>query len=70
MDRTQAIEQIKEACANIAREMMRINPVIGKLEDKDTETKLYETVYQATSNIEVIKKSVIKLQGRDDSGLV
>ncbi len=70
MDRNQAIEQIKEACANIAREMMRINPVIGKLEDKDTETKLYETVYQATSNIEVIKKSVIKLQGRDDSGLV
>ncbi len=70
MDQNQAIEQIKDACANIAREMMRINPVIGKIGDKEVESKLYETVYQATSNIEVIKKTVIKFQGRDDSGLV
>ena len=54
----------------MAREMMKISPAIGKIEDKETQTKLYETVYKTTADIESIKKLIIKLQGRDDSALL
>lgn len=67
MDRQAAIDQIKDACNQMSRQMMRVNPVVPKLEDEVTQNKLYEAIYQLTSDIEVVKKLVIKLQGRDDS---
>jgi hypothetical protein len=70
MDRPTAIEQIKDACKNIAREMMRLNPAISGLGDADVQKELYETVYQLTKDVETIKKKVIKLESRDESSLL
>jgi hypothetical protein len=70
MDRSQAIHEIKDACKNIAREMMRINPAIGSLGDTTVQGELYQAIYQLTKEVETIKKKVIKLEARDDSSLL
>ena len=67
MDRQAAIDQIKDACTQLSRDMMKINPAITHLKDEETQGKLYEAVYKLTADIETVKKLVIKLQGRDGS---
>ncbi len=65
MDQAQAIETIKDACAEIARGMMKITPAVTALKEKDVEAKLFETLYELTKNVETIKKQVGKI-GKDD----
>jgi len=67
MDRAAAIEQIQSVCNNIARELMRIHPAVPALAHKETQDKLYETVYRLTTDVETIKKALLKLRGMDDS---
>lgn len=67
MDRAAAIEQIQSVCNSLAREMMRIHPAVPALNDKPTQDKLYETIYRITTDVETIKKALLKLRGRDDS---
>lgn len=67
MDRNEASTQIKDACKVIARELMRINPAIAGLNDKATEEGLYQTMYELTKQVEIVKKKVIQLENRDDS---
>ena len=66
MEREEAIEEIKNACAGMAREMMRITPAISHLDDKAVQEKLFETIYRLTTDVETIKKQVGKI-GKDDA---
>lgn len=61
-----AIEAIKDACAELARAMMKITPLVPDLKDKGAETKIFETLYELTKNVETIKKQVGKI-GKDDA---
>lgn len=70
MERQQAIDQIKETCNLLSKDMMKIQPLIRHLQDKETEAKMFETVFNLTTNIESIKKLAIKLQGKDSSTLL
>ncbi len=65
-EQTAAIEKIKEACGEIARGMMKITPAVPALGDKSVETKVFETLYELTKNVETIKKQVGKI-GKDDA---
>ena len=67
MDRSQAIAQIKEACKGIALDLMKINPAIPHLDNKEVQTELFETVYRITKDVEIIKKRVIRLESRQDT---
>ncbi len=67
MERAAAIEQIQAVCNNIARELMRIHPAVPPLNDKTTQDKLYESIYRLTTEVETIKKALLKLRGQDDS---
>lgn len=67
MDRAQAIAQIKEACKGIAQDLMKINPAIPHLNDKEVQTELYETIYRITRDVEVVKKRVIRLESSQDT---
>ena len=67
MDRQQAIEQVKEICNLLSRDMMKIQPLIPHLQDEETQKKMFEGVFKLTSDIETIKKLAIKLQGKDGS---
>ena len=70
MDREEAIQKIEEACRVIALEMMKVTPAARNLGDEETTADVVKAAYQLTIELEVIKKKLIKLKGRDDSELL
>lgn len=67
MDSSQAIEQIEAACLQIALQMMKVHPAIADLGDEATQSDVIKASHQLTVELEVIKKKLIQLKGRDDS---
>lgn len=67
MTREDAARKIEEACKVIALEMMKITPAARHLDDEETTADIVKASYQLTVELEVIKKKLIKLRGRDDS---
>ncbi len=61
MDRKAAIDQIKESCARIAQELMRLNPAVPALGDRAASDDIYKALYQLTKELETIKKRVLRL---------
>lgn len=70
MTREQAIERIEGACKTIALEMMKVTPAARHLGDEETTADVVKAAYQLTIELEVIKKKLIRLKGRDDSALL
>ena len=70
MDKPTAIHQIREACNNLSRELMRIHPAVPPLADKEAQDEIYKTVFELTKCVEVIKKRLAKLEAKDDSSLL
>ncbi|MDF1657193.1 MAG: hypothetical protein P1U58_06245 [Verrucomicrobiales bacterium] len=67
MTRDEATDTIEEACKIIALEMMKVTPAARHLDDEETMADVVKAAYQLTIELEVIKKKLIKLKGRDDS---
>lgn len=67
MTRDEAIQKIEDACKIIALEMMKVTPAARQLDDEETTADVVKASYQLTIELEVIKKKLIKLKGRDDS---
>lgn len=70
MDRDAAVQRIESACKTIALEMMKITPAARQLGDDETTAAIVKASYQLTVELEVIKKKLIQLKGRDDSSLL
>lgn len=68
--RDEAIQKIEAACKTIALEMMKITPAARNLGDEETTAEIVKAAYQLTIELEVIKKKLIRLKGRDDSTLL
>lgn len=66
----EASETIEQACRTIALEMMKITPAARHLGDEETTADIVKAAYQLTVELEVIKKKLIRLKGRDDSDLL
>ena len=67
MTQDEAIAKIEAACKVIALEMMKVTPAARNLEDEQTTADIVKASYQLTIELEVIKKKLIQLKGRDDS---
>ncbi|MEM6915173.1 MAG: hypothetical protein AAF491_01305 [Verrucomicrobiota bacterium] len=67
MTRDEASQKIEDACKVIALEMMKVTPAARQLDDEETTADVVKAAYQLTIELEVIKKKLIKLGGRDDS---
>ncbi len=67
MERADAIAQIEDACKTISLAMMRVNPAVRHLDDPETQSDVIKAAHQLTVELEVIKKKMIRLKGRDDS---
>ena len=67
MTRDQAADQIQEACKQIALQLMKIHPAIGKLDDAETQSACLKAAHQLTVELETIKKQIIRLRKRDES---
>jgi hypothetical protein len=70
MDRAAAILQIRDACKNIALQMMKISPAIHKLGDAETQSDCIKAGYELTIQLEIIKKKIGRLEKADDSTLL
>jgi thymidylate synthase ThyX len=70
MDKAAAIKQIREACNNLSRELMRIHPAVPPLADKEAQEEIYKTIFELTKNVETIKKRLARLEAKDDSALL
>lgn len=68
MERAEAISKIQEACKQIALQFMKIHPNVSGLNDEETQGDCLKSLHAMTTELEVIKKKLIRLQGRDDSG--
>ena len=67
MEAQQAIEQIEAACLQISLQMMKVQPAATHLGDDDVQAEVIRAAHQLTVELEVIKKKMIQLKGRDDS---
>jgi len=70
MTREEAITKIEGSCKVIALEMMKITPAARQLGDEEVTADVVKAAYQLTIELEVIKKKLIRLRGRDDSALL
>jgi hypothetical protein len=67
MDRDAAIAHIRKACNSISIELMKINPAVSALDDKEAQDEIYRTVFELTKEVETIKKRLAKLERSDES---
>jgi hypothetical protein len=67
MDRDTGVAQIRKACNGISIELMKINPAVSALGDKETQDEIYRTVFELTKGVETIKKGLAKLERSDES---
>lgn len=67
MERAEAIEKIEESCKQIALQMMKVHPAVRDLGDEETQGDILKAAHELTVQLEVIKKKLIRLKGRDDS---
>jgi hypothetical protein len=70
MESSQAIAQIEDACKTISLAMMKVVPAARHLGDETTRDEVMKAAHQLTVELEVIKKKMIRLKGRDDSALL
>lgn len=67
MTQQQAIEKIEAASTVISLEMMKLTPNAKFIEDEDVAGEVMKASYELTIQLEIIKKKMIQLKGRDDS---
>lgn len=70
MDRSTAIQQIRDACNQLAAGVTRIHPLLPGLGDEPTKGEIIKALFELTKQVEVVKKQVMRLEKRDDSTLL
>jgi hypothetical protein len=65
-----AIQEIRQHANDIAANVTAIHPLVPKLADPPTQNEIYKTLFELTKHVEVIKKHLLKLERRDDSGVL
>jgi GTP1/Obg family GTP-binding protein len=67
MERSAAIQQIREACKIIVQQFMKIHPAVPHLQHPATQDEFYKTLHQMTVELETLKKQLGKLEREDAS---
>jgi hypothetical protein len=70
MDRTTAIQQIRASCNQLSAGVTGIHPLVPGLADQPTQDEIFKALYELTKNIETVKKQLLRLEKRDESGLL
>jgi hypothetical protein len=70
MDRTTAIQQIRTACNQLSAGVTSIHPLVGGLADQPTQDEIFKALFELTKNVETVKKQLLRLEKRDESGLL
>jgi hypothetical protein len=67
MERDAAIGKIEEACKQIALQFMKIHPALPGIADEQVQSECLKSLHAMTTELETIKKKLIRLKGRDDT---
>lgn len=67
MERETATANIEEACKQIALQFMKIHPSLPGIGDEEVQGECLKSLHAMTTELETIKKRLIRLKGRDDS---
>ena len=70
MERNLAIQEIRQQANQIAVLVTAMHPLVPKLEDAPTQSALLRALFELTNQVEVVKKTLLKLEKRDDSALL
>lgn len=70
MDRATAIQQIRTACNQLSAGITSIHPLVGGLADQPTQDEVFKALFELTKNVETVKKQLLRLEKRDESGLL
>jgi hypothetical protein len=65
MTPAEATEQIRKACNAMTVEMMKVLPAARALADKAVQDEIIKAQFALTTNVEIIKKQLKKLEGQD-----
>lgn len=70
MEKSTAIPEVREKVNQIGSLITSIHPLVPKLNDTPTQTEILRALFELTKQVEVVKKQLLKLEKRDDSGLL
>jgi len=70
MDRISAIQQIRTSCNTLSSTVTGIHPLVPGLADQPTQDEIFKALFELTKTVETIKKQLLKLERRDDSGIL
>src|SRR5438477_743758 len=70
MERTAAIQAIRDKTNQIASIITGIHPLVPKLTDPATQGELLKALFELTKQVEVVKKHLLNLEKGDDSALL
>ncbi|MDQ3622452.1 MAG: hypothetical protein M3463_08200 [Verrucomicrobiota bacterium] len=70
MDRSTALAEIRAACNQVAAGVTKIHPLLPALEDEPTKAEIIKALFELTRHVETVKKQLMKLEKRDESGLL
>lgn len=67
MEREEAIEQIQDACKAMSLQLMRLHPAARALGDAELQATILKAAHAITTEVESIKKRLLRARDRDDS---
>ncbi|MHA3772086.1 hypothetical protein ACXR0O_11165 [Verrucomicrobiota bacterium sgz303538] len=70
MDRAAAIQQIRTACNQLSAGVTGIHPLVPALTDQATQDEIFKALFELTKNVETVKKQLLRLEKKDESGLL
>ena len=68
MDRTTATAQIRTACNALSAGITSIHPHVPALADQPTQDEIFKALFELTKHVETVKKQLLRLERRDESG--
>jgi hypothetical protein len=70
MDRSAAIQALREQCLKLAAGVTAMHPAVPGLADKETQDEIYKALFALTKEVETVKKQLLKLERKDSSTLL
>ncbi len=70
MDRTAAIQQIRETGRELVRPLMKLHQAVNALDHQETKDECLRSLHRLTVELETVKKLAGKLERDDDSSIL
>ncbi len=67
MNKDDALGQIRKACDAISMELMKMNPAVPALGEKEAVDEIFRAVLSLTRDVETIKKRLAKIERGDET---